>query len=99
MHISNIMYPIWKYTHGGLTPPTPPHAGAAADGSGGEGGIGGGGGQGDPLFMYTHLHIGCRIFKIYLYIYICLYEFTHSFPSCAVVSILCKQSSAKRQAN
>ena len=32
--MSSVIYPVWKYTHKGCPPPTPPHAGAAADGAG-----------------------------------------------------------------
>ena len=42
-YISNILYPIWEYTHKGF-PPTPPHPmlGPSAEGPEGMGGMGGG---------------------------------------------------------
>ena len=62
-YISNILYPIWKYTHKGF-PPTPPHPtpcwGRPQRGRGGHG-VGWVGG-GNPLWVY--FHIGYRILDI-----------------------------------
>jgi hypothetical protein len=54
-YISNILYPIWKYTHKGFPPPHPPHPmlGPPAEGPGGAWG-GGGGVGGNPLWVYYH---------------------------------------------
>ena len=59
-YISNILYPIWKYTHKGFPPPTPPHPmlGPSAEGPGGAWGGGGGGWGGIPYGYISILDIG-----------------------------------------
>ena len=58
-YISNILYPIWKYTHKGFPPTHPPHPmlGPPAEGPGG-GGMGGVGWGGIPYGYISILDIG-----------------------------------------
>ena len=68
-YISNILYPIWKYTHKGFPPtPPPPHPmlGPPAEGPGG--GMGWGGGWGGIPYGYISI-LDIR-YWIYIYIYI-----------------------------
>ena len=74
-HISNSLYPIWKYTHKGFRPPHPmPHTPRPRlrRPRHGVGVVGG-----NPLWVY--FHIGYRILDIYLYIhiYICIYVYIY----------------------
>ena len=64
-YISNILYPIWKYTHKGF-PPTPPHPMPPPRPLCGrpQHGVVGGWVGGNPLWEY--FHIGYRILDIYL---------------------------------
>ena len=78
--MSNILHPMWKYTHKGF-PPTPPHPGAARRGVGGEGHGAGWVGEGLPCGYISILDIGywisicicIYIYREYKYEYIYIY--------------------------
>ena len=62
--MSNILYPVQKYTHEGFPPPTPPNAWAAADGAGGgRHGVGSGGKGGIPYGYISILDKGYWILR------------------------------------
>ena len=65
IYISNILYPIWKYTHKGFHPSTPqPMLGPCARGAGGRGAWGGEE-WGEPLMGISILDIGYLFIQIY----------------------------------
>ena len=92
IYISNILYPIWKYTHKGF-PPThlsPTHARAARRGAGG-GGMGWGVVGGYALWVLSH--VGYRILDIdcvtYIYIYIYIYILIYIYIDIYIYIYIC----------